>query len=382
MISSSIWEVRADGTNLHLLLPGWNDAPAEFMGTWVFDGQYFIFGSRVDERTDLWALRETHGFLDWTHPKPVRLTDGPLSYEEPPMVTSGDSTVLAEAVQRKGEVVRYDFATHRLLPFLNGLSAVDVAFSPDRKSVVYSSWPARRLWGAASDGTGPHQLVKDPAEMDSPAWSPDNKWIAFTSRLAGKHLKIFLMPADGSGPPKAISPEDQEQGAPSWSLDGRRFCFGDVPEQPVTRNPTEVLHIYDLTTHVISDVPGSQGLWTCRWSPDGRHLAAVKLRRQPKDVVRLSIFDLRTETWTELPNTLHVNNPSWSLHSTFIYYDTEGDEFSLRRVRLADDTVETLALPPGFAPATQWSGLAPDDSPLLLRDASTRNVYALKFERR
>jgi Tol biopolymer transport system component len=296
------------------------------------------------------------------------------------MVTYGDSAILTQATRREVELVRYDLATRRFVPYLNGLSATEVAFSPDGKSVVYSSYPKYQLWRASIDGTGPNQLVKEPGEMRYPAWSPDDRWIAFASRLDGQHLKIFLVPADGSDSPKAISPEDREQDAPSWSPDGRQFCFGDVPEQFGIPDGPEALHIYDLTTRRISDVPDSKGLWSCRWSPDGRYLAAVTLSQRPEDVMRLNIFDRQTNVWRALPNVLHVNTPSWSHDSKFISYDTEG-RFSLRRVRLADNKVEEFPIPPDWG-LLQWSGLAPDDSPLLLRDVGTRNVYALKFERR
>jgi len=35
--------------------------------------------------------------------------------------------------------------------------------------------------------------------------------------------------------------------------------------------------------------------------------------------------------------------------------------------------------PTGFW-ATWWSGLAPDDSPLVLRDTSVQEIYALEWE--
>ena len=40
---SSLWEVSADGTNLHPLLPGWNNPPEECCGNWTPDGKYFCF---------------------------------------------------------------------------------------------------------------------------------------------------------------------------------------------------------------------------------------------------------------------------------------------------------------------------------------------------
>src|SRR5262249_37421121 len=41
--SSSLWELSADGRNLHPMLPGWNNPPRECCGNWMMDGKYFVF---------------------------------------------------------------------------------------------------------------------------------------------------------------------------------------------------------------------------------------------------------------------------------------------------------------------------------------------------
>ena len=56
--SSSLWEVSPDGTNLHPLLPGWNRLAEECCGNWTPDGKYFVFQSRREGMTNIWAIRE------------------------------------------------------------------------------------------------------------------------------------------------------------------------------------------------------------------------------------------------------------------------------------------------------------------------------------
>jgi Tol biopolymer transport system component len=46
--STSLWEASADGSNLHPLLPGWNNPAKECCGTWTADGRYLIFQSERD----------------------------------------------------------------------------------------------------------------------------------------------------------------------------------------------------------------------------------------------------------------------------------------------------------------------------------------------
>jgi len=58
-LSSSIWEVAADGRNLHPVLHGWkNNPPFECCGNWTPDGKYFLFQSQRGGTTNIWAIRE------------------------------------------------------------------------------------------------------------------------------------------------------------------------------------------------------------------------------------------------------------------------------------------------------------------------------------
>jgi WD40 repeat protein len=59
---TSLWEVSSDGGNLHPLLPGWNNPPAECCGSWTPDGKYFLFQSTREGTTNIWAIREEEAF--------------------------------------------------------------------------------------------------------------------------------------------------------------------------------------------------------------------------------------------------------------------------------------------------------------------------------
>jgi WD40 repeat protein len=61
--SSSLWEIQADGSHPHPLLPGWSDPAQECCGDWTPDGEYFIFQSDHDGRTQIWAIREKDGLF-------------------------------------------------------------------------------------------------------------------------------------------------------------------------------------------------------------------------------------------------------------------------------------------------------------------------------
>jgi len=55
-------------------------------------------------------------------------------------------------VQRLGELMCFNKASGRFLPYLNGISADQVAFSRDAQSVAYVSYAGGTLWRSKLDG--------------------------------------------------------------------------------------------------------------------------------------------------------------------------------------------------------------------------------------
>ena len=61
--SSSLWEIRSDGTDLRPVLGGWRAVPTECCGCWSPDGRYYFFVSSTPASRNLWALREPDRFF-------------------------------------------------------------------------------------------------------------------------------------------------------------------------------------------------------------------------------------------------------------------------------------------------------------------------------
>ena len=145
-------------------------------------------------------------------------------------------------------------------------------------------------------------------------------------------------------------------------------------------NQGSAVYILALKTRTASKLPGSDGLYSPRWSPDGRYIAAITL-----DSLKIMLFDLSTQKWTERAK-IFVAYPTWSRDSRFIYFDgsLNGEE-GYFRVRIADGKLERIFSLKGFQAAGgafgNWTGIAPDESPLLVRDASIQEIYALDWDR-
>jgi Tol biopolymer transport system component len=198
--SGRLWEVRADGSNLHLLLPSWHKSAAECCGRWTPDGRYYIFTSKLDDGAiDIFALQELPAFFRKSSTKPTRLTFGPLKFSMP-VVSLDGKRIFVTGSQQRGELVRYDNLSKQFVPFLGGISAEHVSFSRDGKWVTYVSIPDGSLWRSRVDGTEKLQLTFGPGGSALPRWSPDAKSIAFMSSPDGKSRKIYLIAADGGSP--------------------------------------------------------------------------------------------------------------------------------------------------------------------------------------
>lgn len=129
----------------------------------------------------------------------------------------------------------------------------------------------------------------------------------------------------------------------------------------------------------MSSVPGSKDLFSPRWSPDGRSIAALSA-----DSTRLALYEFATGRWRDLipAGGETLGYPSWTRDSRRIQLLQGG---SIVRVRAADGHVEPVAslegVPLVFGEFANWIGIAPDDSPLALRELSGGyEVYALDVE--
>jgi Tol biopolymer transport system component len=370
--TTSLWEVGRDGSNPHALLADWQNGSVACCGSWTADGHYYIFQVTQGALTTLWALPDSGA----GKPEPIQLTTGPISFGNASPAPD-NKKIWAIGVQPAGEAVKYDPGKKKFVPLVAGVSATDLDFSSDGKWVTYVAVPEGTLWRSRADGSERLQLTFAPDRAALPHWSPDGKQIAYASVQPGKPLKISVISPAGGGS-QDILPESRNQIDANWSADGARIMFGYFVHDTGALN----IRIVDLKTHNTVTVPGSDGLFSPRWSPDGRYIAALS-----PDFTTMKLFDFNTQQWsnwlTEPAGA--VSYPFWSADSKYLYFDDlVTDEESIRRVKVGESHPERVFVLEGierYAGAFGlWTGRAADGSSMFVRDRSTQEVYQLTVE--
>lgn len=372
--SSSLWEVRPNGTHLRQLLAGWHNPPAECCGSWTSDGRYYVFLSGSDNSGDIFVLPDRTSLFRRSPSGPFQLTVGPLLYTSV-MPSIDGSRIFAHAVQPRAQLVRYDPKIRTFVPFLSGLSATDLAFSNDGKWLAYVSIPDGMLWRSRVDGTERLQLTFPPGHTILPVWSPDGSQILYQSFTLGRGWQAMSVSAQG-GPPEDVLPNGGGAVDFNWSPDGNSLLFGSGPDDP----PVQI-GVLNLKSWELSVFRGSKGLFSPRRSPDGRYLAALT-----QDSRTLMLYDYRSQRWSQwITEPGNISYPTWSRDSRFIYFDNFlTDHPTCRRVKLGDSASEELFSLADLNRHTgtlsgTWGGQAPDGSRLYVQDLSVQEIYSLQL---
>jgi acylaminoacyl-peptidase len=210
-------------------------------------------------------------------------------------------------------------------------TASDPQMAPDGSRVAFvlktvdvdKNKNVSHLWvvPAAPDAGPPRQWTHGLGSENTPRWSPDGRFLAFTSGREEKKEQIFLLPVrDGGEAERVTDLPPGGIGHLAWSPDGDRLAFTfraqdedrredaveerkkaerSAPPREITRLhyreegagfvPAERyrLHVLDITarTTTVLPLPTDRDCGTFCWSPDGTRIAYVMNAAEDPDLL-------------------------------------------------------------------------------------------------
>ncbi len=295
---------------------------------WVGDKIYYLSDQDAHRRANLWVYdRATKKAREVTH-----FTDYDIDFP-----AYGSDAI---AFQQGGKLYRMDIASEqvqevpvslpddnpRLRPRVvdvkpeireaDPAQQVDFALAPNGRRTLFSargdifSVPTEN--GATRDLTSTQGI-----DEDHPAWSPDGKWVAYTTDVGG-NAQVAVRPAEGGVEKVLTAFTEGYLYGPVFSADGRTLAFSDSAHRLWT-----VRVDGGAPRQVAQDKLGE--IHDQAFSPDGRWLAfsmsAVGRRRD------LYLQELASGHVTRLGEGHEIDaNPAWSPDGKYLYFTSSRHE--------------------------------------------------------
>ncbi len=193
-------------------------------------------------------------------------------------------------------------------------TVTEAQVSPDGGQVAYVAGEIDReadgyrsaIWLAAMDGRGARQLTSGARSEGQPRWSPDGRWLAFTSNRAGDPAQLYVLPAMGGEAHKLTNLARGVQEM-AWSPDSAAIAVtsrvGGTPPDKANSAPRVITdlkhkfngrgffdgsHLHIFTVDLTGGEPRqiTEGEWDnsqIAWSPDSSSIVFVSARHETRD---------------------------------------------------------------------------------------------------
>jgi len=160
------------------------------------------------------------------------------------------------------------------------------------------------------------RLTFGPVENDSPVWSPDGKWIVYSSLESNIHTKLYRKLSNGSGAEELLLSDDQVAVTSDWSRDGKYLLYSrgaGAVNWEIWALPLEGERKPWLVVPRTANSFAAEG----HLSPDGRWLAYTS-QESGKPEVYVVAFHGGQGKWQVSTNGGY--QPQWSRDGKELYY--------------------------------------------------------------
>src|SRR5262245_3302251 len=206
----------------------------------------------------------------------------------------------------------------------SGAGAIKLARHPDYHAGKIAFSYLGDIWTASEDGSSVQRLTDNSARETYPRFSPDGKWIAFSSNRNGNN-DVFVVPAAG-GAPKRLTYHTGNDEVVGWTRDSQNVVFRSSRGDGAF---TGVATLYQIaaTGGMEKGLPVDWGFYGT-FSPDGKSMVfnrhpAVWTRQHYRGsyAADLWIANLTDKTYNQLLPDEKYNRywPMWAADDA-IYY--------------------------------------------------------------
>jgi imidazolonepropionase-like amidohydrolase/Tol biopolymer transport system component len=232
-----------------------------------------------------------------------------------------------------GDIYQIPIAGGEAKPLAQGIAwQMQPVYSPDGKYIAFTSDEdgGDNIWIMNADGTNPHAITTETFRLlNSPAWSPDSQYLVArkhftgTRSLGAGEVWMFHV-AGGEGVKLTERPNEQKDlGEPAYSPDGRYIYFSQdaTPGKTFHYSKDSVKGIYKIkrydtqTGDIEVLIEGTGGAIRPTPSPDGKTLAYIK-----RDGFQSTLYslDLKSGEETKLYDKLDRDmQETWAIHGVY-----------------------------------------------------------------
>jgi Tol biopolymer transport system component len=352
---------NADGTAERKLFPA---SSFDYDASFSADGKWIVFTSERNGSADIYRARLDGSGLE-------RLTDDPAYDDQAALSPDGNH----------------------------------VAFVSSRGSGTTDIWlldlKTRKLQNLTNTGKAESPIL-GPRGNFRPSWSPDGKWIAFSSdrntefkphSKGWEHVQaagIYVIQPDGKGL-RRVTPAGMFTGSPKWSADGKRIVFYELPVEQ-TFAARRAVAAPDVPASQIVSVDVATGARIEHTSGPGlkvapQFLGADRVGYLVKGGERPGL----AYTTGEQGAAGSMRNPAWSSDGKLVVYTktgfaarphnqplfTKDPEFDLRY----SDVFPTFSRDGRLAVTEFGGGLNNAEAPLSVMDADGTNAKQIFHEK-
>jgi len=224
------------------------------------------------DRTGQWQIYLT----ELEHSRPVQITETKESCVSPRFSPDGKQLAYLQDYQgdEKFDIFLMDLdskETRNITPKTDEAILPFVRWSPDAGKIAFASNRSGKysVYSMPSNDGKPSLLCNHDYADSDPRWSPDGKWVMFTSMTRGQDTGVFIVPAKGG---ESLELGDEhgplDASMPSWSPDSKRVAFAST-----SRGMSDI-GIFDLVRRRIEWLTDSRHeCYDPCWSPNGLDVA-------------------------------------------------------------------------------------------------------------